>query len=412
MLVTCGSREGQLHLSKLMKGEDCILTETRWVSCSGFEVLGGKGKAKKWRSSIRAKNIPLGQLFQELTEQSPKPAHSKRGTSHSHSQRAASPPAKRRATKSPADKGSPQTSSASECEMKPVCQSMKQWSSEESAAEEEGADGKALQTCKILLVKCGCVEGKLYKSRFANAIRGKCIRTPQRWYTPLEFLREGRLQADDQSWGHCIVHGHWTLNRLIRMGVLESHSEDCMCFICIPSSQMNNDDECLPCGQGGELLLCDMCPHSFHNDCHIPPVSKECLSARWICTLCEHSKIPRPLHVTHHMSEVLLCSTKEHLLRCQYLLLRLYCEDKNNTFINNPRHLERYCSVISRPMWLAQMRENLLRNRYQTVGQFVGDVRLIFQNCTKYNKSDKRFLALGKQLKEFFEKEFSSVFGT
>ncbi|MBN3299292.1 FSH protein, partial [Amia calva] len=71
-----------------------------------------------------------------------------------------------------------------------------------------------------------------------------------------------------------------------------------------------------------------------------------------------------------------------------------------------------YCSVISRPMWLAQMRENLLRNRYQTVGQFVGDVRLIFQNCTKYNKSDKRFLALGKQLKEFFEKEFSSVFGT
>ncbi|KAJ0058209.1 hypothetical protein NL108_009097 [Boleophthalmus pectinirostris] len=58
--VTCGTKKGILHVENLESGqEDCIESEGRWFSPSGFEQFGGKGSHKKWKNTITYKNQPL-----------------------------------------------------------------------------------------------------------------------------------------------------------------------------------------------------------------------------------------------------------------------------------------------------------------------------------------------------------------
>ncbi|XP_072298219.1 uncharacterized protein [Eucyclogobius newberryi] len=60
LYVTCGTKEGLLHVEKLERGqEDCIESDGRWFSPSGFEEFGGKGTHKKWKKSIIYNNKPL-----------------------------------------------------------------------------------------------------------------------------------------------------------------------------------------------------------------------------------------------------------------------------------------------------------------------------------------------------------------
>jgi chromodomain-helicase-DNA-binding protein 4 len=60
-----------------------------------------------------------------------------------------------------------------------------------------------------------------------------------------------------------------------------------------------NDDLCLACGQGGELVLCDTCPRSFHPDCLSALFQNfEDDSVDWNCPLCSGDWVgmePSPL---------------------------------------------------------------------------------------------------------------------
>ncbi|KAG9328013.1 hypothetical protein JZ751_016951 [Albula glossodonta] len=62
--VNCGNEEGILDRYRLAKGQDCILIEGNWLSPSKFEKCGGRASSKKWKESIRCKNITLQQLIQ------------------------------------------------------------------------------------------------------------------------------------------------------------------------------------------------------------------------------------------------------------------------------------------------------------------------------------------------------------
>ncbi len=48
--------------------------------------------------------------------------------------------------------------------------------------------------------------------------------------------------------------------------------------------------------------------------------------------------------------------------------------------------MENYSTVIQTPMWLGNIADKLERQLYQTVGEFVSDVQLIFTNCATYNQ--------------------------
>lgn len=49
-----------------------------------------------------------------------------------------------------------------------------------------------------------------------------------------------------------------------------------------------NMDECYHCKDGGDLILCDGCPKSFHFECLVPPMRKsEMPEGDWMCEFCE-----------------------------------------------------------------------------------------------------------------------------
>ncbi|MGH0181907.1 UNVERIFIED_CONTAM: hypothetical protein FKN15_008064 [Acipenser sinensis] len=61
-------------------------------------------------------------------------------------------------------------------------------------------------------------------------------------------------------------------------------------------------------------------------------------------------------------------------------------------------------------MWLDKVKEKLASDRYSTVGEFVRDVNLIFQNCAQLNK-DNCYGKMGQKLHSVFEENFKNVFG-
>uniref|UniRef100_W5N1A6 SP110 nuclear body protein, tandem duplicate 1 n=1 Tax=Lepisosteus oculatus TaxID=7918 RepID=W5N1A6_LEPOC len=418
--VECGHKRGLFYADKLQEGEPCIFAGGRWLSPPQFEVLGGKGKAKSWKRSIFCRRVPLGELLQENTGEPAKcpltcvlcvtavfqgstelPSQSQSDSSDSEDSDLDWREDKDRKEEEDSEQSS---SSSSESE----------WEGEGGKERERVWNVSALS--KVLAVSCGSATGKLHKERFANEFRGRCIRMPDKWCTPLEFYRTGMGDgASDTSWAREIRHDGKPLASLIEKGVLETHEEDCACPKCVSTqahkSQEDNDDQCQACGLGGDLLCCDGCPRSFHRDCHLPPITVPSdPEAKWICTLCEPPKTQKPLRSFQSETAVLRLKMEEHRAKCLYLLLTLYCHENSGHFSKNPCSLEKYCDIIKHPKWLDQVKKGLLQQKYQQVGQFVQDVRLIFQNCAQYNKDNKAYRIMGRELQGIFESKLRDVF--
>lgn len=52
----------------------------------------------------------------------------------------------------------------------------------------------------------------------------------------------------------------------------------------------HNHDSCDACGEGGDLICCDVCPASFHLTCHDPPLEEEEIPiGQWACHQCRVS---------------------------------------------------------------------------------------------------------------------------
>ncbi|KAK7079830.1 PHD finger protein 12, partial [Halocaridina rubra] len=51
----------------------------------------------------------------------------------------------------------------------------------------------------------------------------------------------------------------------------------------------HNHDSCDACGEGGDLICCDLCPASFHLGCHDPPLEEEDIPmGQWMCHQCRY----------------------------------------------------------------------------------------------------------------------------
>lgn len=137
-----------------------------------------------------------------------------------------------------------------------------------------------------------------------------------------------------------------------------------------------------------------------------------------VSTLCDFRSLH--LNASHSVAlPSLFFSSVLHQQQCQYLLLCLCSADEHQTFATNPslyvspfpslfpytclsrKHckvwsvliisawhpqLEDYSTVLKTPMWLGNVADKLQRQLYQTVGEFVSDVQLIFTNCATYNR--------------------------
>ncbi|XP_064418157.1 nuclear body protein SP140-like protein isoform X2 [Latimeria chalumnae] len=383
--VTCGPARGWLSKKKLAQSttKKCILRKDEdkitWFSPTQFEAFGGRGSHKNWKLSILCGGYKLRDLIELGKIKIPSKKTGKRLPQEQ--------------TKINQRTGSPSPDSA--------------------RLEQDSAD-RSSSSMKIP-VKCGGATGTLYSERFATGSRGKCIRTDTKWYTPEEFVKEGGM-IESPDWKKDIHYQGESLKDLMKKEILKQHPKPCVCDICfgLTEGQMQeNDDECMVCKDVGNLTCCDDCPRAFHRLCHIPLLTvTEDSSEKWSCTFCrmkaqnELSRGPR----FKEESEILIQKlTDRYMLSCEYLLLKLYCQKESVVFAKNPCDtVTKYAKTIEKPMWLDQIQENLAQKKYNTVGKFINDVRLIFKNCQKFNQMNE-FGQLGAQLSEDFERNFKEV---
>ncbi len=64
-----------------------------------------------------------------------------------------------------------------------------------------------------------------------------------------------------------------------------------------------------------------------------------------------------------------------------------------------------YFSIIERPMDLGTIRSSVLNMKYSCNQEVIDDIRLVFKNCWRYNKSDAEEYQCGVRLEKYFLKE-------
>lgn len=254
--------------------------------------------------------------------------------------------------------------------------------------------------------------------------------------TPVEFVEEV-LGQTDTAWRRDIQWEGKPISELIKARVLLIHSLMCLCVQCKPNAEeqedQRNDDECWVCKSEGEdrtvtsddcprslgedlLVQCDECPRSFHQKCHLPQIEDAVCKykGQWLCTFCVF-KVNQEFFRKNKRSreEAMSLKVSQHMLECQYLLLRVCaCSDEHMVSPNSSSSAESEsfpaaCKEIRNR--LSVIVDKLQALFYTTVGDFVSDLQLVLASCTLHNQ-DAAVIAVGYRLKKMLDEDFRSVF--
>ncbi|XP_048828096.1 tripartite motif-containing protein 66-like isoform X2 [Brienomyrus brachyistius] len=185
--------------------------------------------------------------------------------------------------------------------------------------------------------------------------------------------------------------------------------------------EMENEDFCGVCLNGGDLLCCDRCPKVFHLLCHVPPLLSF-PTGDWVCTLCRDLEQPEVEYdcenvrfYTRNEGKALQRGLSEFDLRkCEKLTLSISCNILSAPFQEPVSPLARhYYQIIKKPMDLSVVRAKLTRKsrqHYHTPEEFVADVLLMFRNCAKFNYPDSEVAQAGRNLEEFFSSKLNEIY--
>ncbi|KAJ7997918.1 hypothetical protein DPEC_G00217160 [Dallia pectoralis] len=191
-----------------------------------------------------------------------------------------------------------------------------------------------------------------------------------------------------------------------------------------PDPEDPNEDWCSVCQNGGELLCCGKCPKVFHLSCHVPSLLK-LPSGEWFCSFCRDLSVPEVVYDCDIGGPEPRSVKKERepegglspvdKRKCERLLLKMYCSRLSADFrearppLISPENQE----TTAMPTNLSTVKSKLeskLSPVYCTPAEFVSDVRLIFQNCAVFNKTDTEVATAGRSLESFFEEQLKGLF--
>nr|XP_034988622.1 nuclear body protein SP140-like protein isoform X2 [Zootoca vivipara] len=95
---------------------------------------------------------------------------------------------------------------------------------------------------------------------------------------------------------------------------------------------------------------------------------------------------------------------------CEFLLLKIWCEPEGAVFADEPVIIQTHGdNCPNNPIWLKRIKEKLNINQYETVGDFIGDMRLMFSNFLKFHQGQD-VAEDGRKLQNEFEKSFREAF--
>ncbi|XP_038672786.1 nuclear body protein SP140-like protein [Scyliorhinus canicula] len=389
--VSCGDITGLLDKTQLALGSRtaCIKYKDDWYTPCEFEVAGGRERSKNWKVSIQCKGYRLSKLLEMKYLMCESPT-------------------KKRKVKAA-------------CAEEPIGLMKKSTiQREDGSSDERRKDAEDPEMADFssneLPVACSSLTGILHKHRFITGINGKCIRMGTKWLTPSEFENLSDIRKEIRYWKRNIHCKSKSLGELIQRGHLKLHKRDCLCKKCTSPpdcDSQKNDDECTVCQNRGKLICCDQCLKAFHFLCHVPSLSPN-LSEKFICTFCKIGKLSanktRSSVSNNEFGVHQTAMTPQYILKCEYILLQLYCKQVSVMFDKNPcETIPNYSDVIENPMWLRKVKKSLATNEYQIVGGFIDDMRLIFHNRARFNK-DNELEAFGRNLSAEFEEIMMQVF--
>ncbi|CAK6954521.1 E3 ubiquitin-protein ligase TRIM33-like isoform X2 [Scomber scombrus] len=184
------------------------------------------------------------------------------------------------------------------------------------------------------------------------------------------------------------------------------------------SEEMESEDFCAVCLNGGDLLCCDRCPKVYHVTCHVPPLISFPLGD-WVCTLCRTDHEPVEAYDCENMHscggfKAPYTLSNQDQRRCEKLTLLLYCHLLSAPFHEPVSRLaQNYYQIIKRPIDLSVIRRKLDKSNtlhYFTAEQFVDDVLLMFKNCATFNYPDSEVGQAGRNLEVFFLSKLKEIF--
>ncbi|XP_036002288.1 E3 ubiquitin-protein ligase TRIM33 isoform X1 [Fundulus heteroclitus] len=179
------------------------------------------------------------------------------------------------------------------------------------------------------------------------------------------------------------------------------------------TEQMESEDFCAVCMNGGDLLCCDRCPKVYHLACHIPSLNGFPIGD-WVCTLCRTDKDPVENTQSCEGVRVPYTLSDQDQRRCEKLSLLLHCHPLSVPFHEPVSPLARnYYQIIKRPIDLSVIRRKLDKCNtlhYFTAEQFVDDILLMFKNCATFNYPDSEVAQAGRTLEEFFLSKLKEIF--
>ncbi|XP_032968437.1 nuclear body protein SP140-like protein isoform X2 [Rhinolophus ferrumequinum] len=263
-------------------------------------------------------------------------------------------------------------------------------------------DGSVNFHWEILPVTCGEMKGMLHKNKFKQGSMVKSIkREDGNWFTPREFEIEGGYKKSSH-WKLSVRCSGRPIKWLIEKGFLpdfpRTHS----------GKKKKNSAVCEICQKRGKLSCCGTCARFFHENCHLPPMATQSLGS---CTFCR-MKMSTRSQECHMGSEVLARKMgPEEQLRCEFLLLKVYCRLGGPMFKKIPRDIykKEIPQCVKELKMFNKIKKKLNERSYHEVGLFMMDMYRIFENhraCVKCNY----FGLMGIRLEKEFEKNFMEVF--
>ncbi|XP_008275332.1 bromodomain adjacent to zinc finger domain protein 1A [Stegastes partitus] len=99
------------------------------------------------------------------------------------------------------------------------------------------------------------------------------------------------------------------------------------------------------------------------------------------------------------------------LSACEQLTVELVRHEDSWPFMKlvSRTQVPDYYDIIKKPIALSTIREKVNNCEYQTAGEFISDVELMFSNCLQYNPRHTNEAKAGHRLQEFFHSELSRL---